>query len=62
MKVKYLLISLFLLVGTFSATAQEKKNVELEDLYVHSTFAQRSVRGMNSMKDGKTYGSFEKVP
>lgn len=60
MKVKYLLISLFLLVGTFSATAQEKKNVELEDLYVHSTFAQRSVRGMNSMKDGKTYGSFEK--
>ncbi|MCQ2321640.1 MAG: S9 family peptidase [Bacteroidales bacterium] len=60
MKVKYLLISLFLIVGTFSATAQEKKNVELEDLYVHSTFAQRSVRGMNSMKDGKTYGSFEK--
>lgn len=60
MNYRNLLLSLFLIVGTISATAQEKKNVELEDLYVRSTFAQRSVRGMNSMKDGKTYGSFEK--
>lgn len=60
MKVKYLLISLFLAVGTFSATAQEKKNFELEDLYMRSTFSTKGVRGMNSMKDGKTYGSFEK--
>lgn len=60
MNYRNLLLSLFLIIGTISATAQEKKNVELEDLYVRSTFAQRSVRGMNSMKDGKTYGSFEK--
>ena len=60
MKFKYLLVSLFLFVGTFSASAQEKKNFELEDLYMRPTFSAKSVRGMNSMKDGKTYASFEK--
>ncbi|MCQ2304074.1 MAG: S9 family peptidase [Bacteroidales bacterium] len=60
MNYRNLLLSLFLLVGTFSATAQEKKNFELEDLYMRSTFSTKGVRGMNSMKDGKTYGSFEK--
>ena len=60
MKFKYLLISMFLVFGTLSASAQEKKNFELEDLYVRPTFYAKSVRGMNSMKDGKTYASFEK--
>ena len=60
MKFKYLLVSLFLVFGTLSASAQEKKNFELEDLYVRPTFFAKSVRGMNSMKDGKTYASFEK--
>lgn len=60
MKFKYLLVSLFLVFGTFAATAQEKKNFELEDLYQRGTFYAKSVRGMNSMKDGKTYASFEK--
>ncbi len=60
MKFKYLLVSLFLVFGTLSATAQEKKNFDLEDLYARPTFYAKSVRGMNSMKDGKTYGSFEK--
>ena len=60
MKIKYLLISLFLAFGAISASAQEKKNFELEDLYLRPTFSARSVRGMNSMKDGKTYASFEK--
>ncbi len=60
MKTKYLLISLFLVFGAISASAQEKKNFELEDLYLRPTFSARSVRGMNSMKDGKTYASFEK--
>ena len=60
MKFKYLLVSLFLVFGTLSATAQEKKNFDLEDLYMRPTFYAKSVRGMNSMKDGKTYGSFEK--
>ena len=60
MKFKYLLVSLFLVFGTLSASAQEKKNFELEDLYQRGTFYAKSVRGMNSMKDGKTYASFEK--
>ena len=60
MKFKYLLVSLFLVFGTLSASAQEKKNFELEDLYMRPTFSAKSVRGMNSMKDGKTYASFEK--
>ena len=60
MKIKYLFISLFLVIGTIVASAQEKKNFELEDLYQRGTFYAKSVRGMNSMKDGKTYASFEK--
>ena len=60
MRIKYLFISLFLVLGTISASAQEKKNFELEDLYMRPTFYAKSVRGMNSMKDGKSYASFEK--
>ena len=60
MKFKYLLVSLFLVFGAVSASAQEKKNFELEDLYQRGTFYAKSVRGMNSMRDGKTYASFEK--
>ena len=60
MKFKYLLISLFLVFGAFSASAQEKKNFDLEDLYMRPTFYAKSVRGMNSMKDGKTYANFER--
>ena len=60
MRIKYLLVSLFLVFGALSASAQEKKNFELEDLYLRPTFSTKSVRGMNSMKDGKSYASFEK--
>jgi dipeptidyl-peptidase-4 len=60
MKFKYLLISLFLVLGAVSASAQEKKNIELEDIYMRPMFYAKSVRGMNSMKDGKTYASFER--
>ncbi len=60
MKFKYLLVSAFLVFGMLSASAQEKKNFELEDLYMRPTFSAKSVRGMNSMKDGKSYASFEK--
>jgi len=60
MKFKCLLVSLFLVMGTLSASAQEKKNIELEDLYQRGSLYAKSVRGMNSMKDGKTYATFEK--
>jgi dipeptidyl-peptidase-4 len=59
MKFKCLLVSLFLIFGTLSASAQEKKNIELEDIYSPKFYA-KTVRGMNSMKDGKTYASFER--
>ena len=59
MKFKYLLVSLFLVFGAISASAQEKKNIELEDIYSPNFYA-KTVRGMNSMKDGKTYASFER--
>ena len=60
MKTRSLILTLFLMMGTFFATAQEKKNITLEDLYMKPTFYAKSVRGMNSMKDGATYGSFER--
>ena len=60
MKFKYLLVSLFLVFGTLSASAQEKKKLDLEDLYMSAALYPKSVRGMNSMKDGKTYASFER--
>lgn len=60
MKIKNLLISAFLVFSALSAIGQEKKNFDLEDLYMRPAFSQKGVRGMNSMKDGKTYGSFEK--
>ena len=60
MKTRFLLLSMFLLMGTLLATAQEKQNFTLEDLYMRPTFSQKGVRGMNSMKDGATYGSFER--
>ena len=57
---KQLLVGVFLLMGMLLANAQEKRNFTLDDLYRRPTFSQRGVRGMNSMKDGQTYGSFER--
>ena len=59
-KVKYLLITLFLLNGLFTINAQEKKNFELADIYERPTFATKHVVGMNPMKDGNTYATLEK--
>ena len=59
MKFKYLLISMFLAFGTLLASAQEKKNFELQDVMV-LPYMQKRVQGMNPMKDGKSYASFEK--
>ncbi len=60
MKAKYLLLGLFLLMGTMTVSAQEKKNITLEDLYQSAALRAKGVRGMNSMKDGVTYANFEK--
>ena len=59
-KVKYLLVIMFLMSAMFVANAQEKKNLELADLYERSTFSMKRVVGMNPMKDGNTYATLEK--
>jgi dipeptidyl-peptidase-4 len=59
-KVKYLLVIMFLMSAMFVANAQEKKNLELADLYERPTFSMKRVVGMNPMKDGNTYATLEK--
>ena len=59
-KVKYLLVIMFLMSAMFIANAQEKKNLELADLYERPTFSMKRVVGMNPMKDGNTYATLEK--
>ena len=59
-KIKSLLIIMFLLNGIFAINAQEKKNLELADIYERPTFATKRVVGMNPMKDGNTYATLEK--
>lgn len=48
-----LTISLFL-IGNQNTSAQQKK-ITLDEIYRSYTFSQRSVRGINSMQDGKHY-------
>ncbi len=59
-KVKYLLITALVFVISVTTYAQEKKNLELSDLYERPTFQSKGVRGMNPMRDGNTYGTIEK--
>ena len=59
-KVKYLLVIMFLMSEMFAVKAQEKKNLELADIYERPTFSMKRVVGMNPMKDGNTYATLEK--
>lgn len=56
---KFLLIFLFL--GS-TVMAQTPKEITLEDIYGKNTFGTKSVFGLRSMKDGKTYVSIETDP
>ncbi len=58
-KIKSLLIIMFLFNGIFAINAQEKKNLELADIYERPTFSTKRVVGMNPMKDGNTYATLE---
>lgn len=60
MSFRNLIISFLVVFTTFSVTAQEKKKLELADLYERPTFSSKGVKGMNPMKDGNTYAAFEK--
>lgn len=55
------LLLVFLLIGS-TVMAQTSKEITLEDIYLKGTFATKSVYGLRSMKDGKTYVSIETDP
>ncbi len=42
--------------------AQTRQNISIEDIFVKGTFSQKSVYGLNSMKDGKSYVSIQTDP
>lgn len=52
-----LLIGIFLIGFVSAITAQELKKVTLEDVFKKGSFAQKSVYGINWMKDGNYYSS-----
>ncbi|GAA4781704.1 S9 family peptidase [Olivibacter ginsenosidimutans] len=45
-----------------SALAQPPKHITLEDIFQHGTFHSKTVNGLRSLKDGKTYVSIETNP
>lgn len=55
------LLLVFLLIGS-TVMAQTSKEITLDDIYRKGTFATKSVYGLRSMKDGKTYVSIETDP
>lgn len=59
---RYSLILMYFLVLLFpgNAQAQDKKTVSLEDVFKTNTFSQKSVYGINWMKDGQYYSSLNR--
>lgn len=55
------LLLVLLLLGS-TVMAQTSKEITLEDIYRKGTFTTKSVAGLRSMKDGKTYVSIETDP
>jgi dipeptidyl-peptidase-4 len=49
-----------LMVLGFSAIAQQKKKISLEDVFKNNTFSQKSVQGINWMKDGQYYSTLQR--
>ena len=54
---RYALVTGLLVVSYFSAFAQGKMKVTLEDVFKKNTFYEQSVRGINWMNDGQYYSS-----
>lgn len=50
------------LMLSWQILAQEKKKVSLEDVFKSSVFSQKSVFGINWMKDGQFYSSLQRGP
>ncbi|WP_291788999.1 S9 family peptidase [Cecembia sp.] len=56
----FLFLSTVMLLLGESTFAQEKKTVSLEDVFKSNTFSQKSVYGINWMKDGQYYSSLQR--
>lgn len=59
---RFKILSALVLVLLFvnATTAQEKKKVALADVFKSNTFSQKSVYGINWMKDGQYYSSLQR--
>lgn len=57
---KSLTVLLLMLLFGGNAFAQDKKAISLEDVFKNNTFAQKSVYGINWMKDGQYYSSLQR--
>lgn len=53
---------LFLFFIAGSVCAQTKKNISLDDIFKSGKFNQKTVYGLNSMNDGRSYASIERDP
>lgn len=61
-KIKLIAFLAFILVWNFDSFAQQKQKVTLEDVFKNNTFSQKSVQGINWMKDGQYYSSLVRTP
>ncbi|MCH6199677.1 S9 family peptidase [Aquiflexum sp. LQ15W] len=61
-KIKLIPFLAFILVWNFDSFAQQKQKVTLEDVFKNNTFSQKSVLGINWMKDGQYYSSLVRTP
>ena len=58
-RVKYLLIMMLVVLMAAAANAQEKKNLELTDIFEQGVFQTKGISGMTSMRNGNTYGTLD---
>ncbi|MFD2200114.1 S9 family peptidase [Shivajiella indica] len=59
-KLKLTALLYFFILWSGQSYAQQKKNVSLEDVFKSNTFNQKSVYGINWMKDGQYYSSLQR--
>ncbi|MCL6259210.1 S9 family peptidase [Aquiflexum sp. TKW24L] len=59
-RVKQIGLLAILMVFGCAVMAQQKKKVTLEDVFKNNTFSQKSIQGINWMKDGQFYSTLQK--
>lgn len=61
-RIKLVAFLAFFLALQVDIHAQQKQKVTLEDVFKNNTFSQKSVQGINWMKDGQYYSSLVRTP